>query len=239
MRITDKENKPLWGPWATLVWGVLVVMAFMFTQLIIMLLYRELLLPGKVANEIMLNGDAISFAEIIAACFAISLVFTIILFRRGYSIQAYLRLYSVSKRLILNYLGIMLLVFALMFLASEITNHPTPQVMIDIYASAKYPAVLWFALIIAAPLFEEILFRGFMFEGLQASAFGVGFAAVITSAIWAVIHMQYGAYEMLVIFLFGLLLCYAKVKSGSLYVPIMMHITMNLVATIEIALNLN
>jgi membrane protease YdiL (CAAX protease family) len=40
------------------------------------------------------------------------------------------------------------------------------------------------------------------------------------------------------IFFIGLLLAYAKAKTGSLYIPIAMHSFMNFVAVVEIELNL-
>ena len=87
------------------------------------------------------------------------------------------------------------------------------------------------------PFFEEFLFRGFLIEGLSRSKVGVIGAVILTSASWAIIHMQYGWFEIISIFFIGIVLCIAKIKSKSLYVPIAMHMLMNLVASIGMELS--
>src|SRR5690606_13890470 len=41
-----------------------------------------------------------------------------------------------------------------------------PQVMRDMYTSADAVVVFWLTLVVAAPLFEELLFRGLLFQAL-------------------------------------------------------------------------
>ena len=85
----------------------------------------------------------------------------------------------------------------------------------------------------AAPLYEEVVFRGFMFKGIQHSKAGPAWAIIITSFVWAAIHVQYEIYYVAIIFLFGLLLGYVRLKSHSLLLPIGLHALMNFAATIE------
>ena len=52
-----------------------------------------------------------------------------------------------------------------------------PPFVIDAYRSARDSGTIWLlviALVIAAPLTEEIVFRGFMYRGLAASRVGDG-----------------------------------------------------------------
>jgi membrane protease YdiL (CAAX protease family) len=44
--------------------------------------------------------------------------------------------------------------------------------------------------------------------------------------------MQYGWFEMINIFAIGIILAIARLKTGSLYVPIAMHMSMNLLASV-------
>ena len=99
-----------------------------------------------------------------------------------------------------------------------------------VYQTAQVPGLLFVAVVIIAPIFEELLFRGFMFKGLQSSRLGVGSAIVISSGIWAVIHLQYNGYFMGVIFGLGILLGLARWRTRSTYVPIAMHGLNNLIA---------
>lgn len=245
MTTTQHNNNQYWGLVSTVAFSFVILLAFIITQTGIFIIYAKntfseqpLTDETTYFNALLTNGDAISVAEIPAAFVGIALTFLFIILHKRQSIEDYLHLYAINSKILLQYLFIMVLSIVLMSVVSALTNHPTPQVMLDIYHSAKHPALLWFALIIAAPLFEEILFRGFLFEGLCHSPVGFITSAIITSALWASIHLQYGLYEIVIIFLVGLLLSYAKLKTGSLYTPIAMHSLMNLFAIVEIELNL-
>jgi len=95
--------------------------------------------------------------------------------------------------------------------------------------------VLRGALIVGAPLFEETFFRGFLFKGLEASFLGTVGAILVTALLWASIHVQYEIYEMSQIFVFGLLLGAARVRTGSLLAPFLAHAMANFLATLETA----
>jgi membrane protease YdiL (CAAX protease family) len=109
-----------------------------------------------------------------------------------------------------------------------------PDWMIETYAAAQMPILLWLTLIVAAPVGEELLFRGFLFPGLGRSRLGPIGAAIISSLLWACLHLQYDWYGISSIFLGGLVLAAARRSSGSLYPCIAMHAVMNLVATLEL-----
>ena len=89
------------------------------------------------------------------------------------------------------------------------------------------------AIVVAAPVSEETLFRGFFFAGVAHSRIGVPGAIILGSLIWALIHLQYDFYGMATIFFSGLLLGYVRFKTGSIYATMFLHGLMNLLATIE------
>ncbi len=64
----------------------------------------------------------------------------------------------------------------------------------------------------------------------QLKYHGAIVASLVTSLIFAVIHLQYGIYEISTIVVLALLFCYARVKSGSLLLPMLMHMINNGVA---------
>jgi membrane protease YdiL (CAAX protease family) len=51
--------------------------------------------------------------------------------------------------------------------------------------------------------------------------------------LWAAIHLQYDAYGIGMIFVCGILLGYARMRTGSVLLCMVMHAFMNLVATIQ------
>ncbi|HFC93539.1 MAG TPA: CPBP family intramembrane metalloprotease [Leucothrix mucor] len=240
-----KSTTEYWRLGATIVFSLLILLSFIISQTIAFTLYArnkfaDYPSTDEVAyfNSLLSNGDAISMAEIPAAIIGIMMTFVFILLHKHQSIENYLHLHPIDSKTLLKYAGIMMITIFMLDMVTTLVDHPTPQIMQDIYHSAKQPVLLWFALIIAAPFFEEILFRGFLFEGLRHSSLGFIGSAILTSALWAGIHLQYGLYEIVIIFFVGLILAYAKAKTGSLYIPITMHSLMNFSAVVEIELNL-
>jgi hypothetical protein len=105
-----------------------------------------------------------------------------------------------------------------------------PEVMLEAYRTSVWPILLWVAVVICAPWGEELFFRGFLFKGWLHSPLGGWGTIFLTSLIWAAIHLQYDLYGVATIFVGGLLLGYARLRSGSLYPSILMHTLMNVLA---------
>jgi membrane protease YdiL (CAAX protease family) len=82
---------------------------------------------------------------------------------------------------------------------------------------------LWILLVVAAPLSEEIVFRGFLYRGWARSPRDVVPAVVVISALWAMLHVRYDWLLILQIFLFGLVLGWARWRSGSTMLTFAMH----------------
>jgi membrane protease YdiL (CAAX protease family) len=107
---------------------------------------------------------------------------------------------------------------------------------VEVYRGARAGGALvamWIALVIAAPLGEEITFRGFLYRGWAQSPRTVVPAVVVISAAWAILHIQYDWYGILQIFLIGLLLGWIRWRSGSTLLTIALHSLINLYATIQ------
>ncbi len=79
------------------------------------------------------------------------------------------------------------------------------------------------AAIIGAPIAEELLFRGVLFNALKASPLGAGVAAVVSAAMWAALHVNYSIYGLLAIFLIGLYLAWVRATTGTLLAPMVCH----------------
>ena len=97
---------------------------------------------------------------------------------------------------------------------------------INIYRSAREAGglvPLWIACVVAAPLSEEIMFRGFLYRGWARAPRAVVPAVVIISALWAILHVQYDWFVILQLFLLGLVLGWARWRSGSTMLTFAMH----------------
>jgi CAAX protease family protein len=86
-------------------------------------------------------------------------------------------------------------------------------------------------IIVAAPLSEELFFRGFMFQGLRRSVPFV-VAAVISSVVWGLFHYT-GAGSwgvVLQLSIFGLALAWLYERTGSIWPTIAVHALNNAIA---------
>lgn len=83
-----------------------------------------------------------------------------------------------------------------------------------------------------APVVEEILFRGFILQCFLQWLPSCRFACfLLTSLLFAAIHTQYTHWQtMLLLILMSHLLCYARLKTNSLILPIFLHTINNLIA---------
>lgn len=236
-----------WGLWGTLGFGFLTFTVFGILQSVILFGYA--ITSGKLNLEDLSNnksefeetiesfaydGDLISLAEIPSALVGVGLIMLFIYLKKTITIAEYLELKNPIDpiKTFLKWIGVMLLVFIAMEFVTQLIEHETPEFMTKVYASTNNKFMLWIAVAIAAPIFEEFLFRGFLLEGLRRTFLGVVGAILLTSASWAIIHMQYGWFEIIAIFLIGIILSVAKLKTKSLYIPIAMHMFMNITASI-------
>ena len=193
----------------------------------------------KDLNEIIkvLATDATTVSSgIILGTFS-AIIFLVLLIRfRKMDVKKHLMLKPFVLRDLLNWFAVLIGFTVIIAIISGAISHETPDFMLKIWSSRDNTLLLLFAIIIAAPVFEELLFRGFMFSGIQNSHLGTGAAIVISSAFWAMIHTQYGSFELITIFILGIVLAVSRIASGSIYVPIILHASNNLFAVLEMAL---
>jgi len=109
---------------------------------------------------------------------------------------------------------------------------PIPDFMRNVYQTGEPLWVLWIALVIMAPLFEELLFRGFLIPGLE-QRWGAVVAVLLSGGIFAVIHLQYDWFDVCAVFGLGAFLGAARVTTRSTLLPMVLHAGVNLVATVQ------
>ena len=74
-----------------------------------------------------------------------------------------------------------------------------------------------------APIFEELVFRGFIFARLQRSVLGKSGALILTSLIFTLIHSQYQGIELFALFTFAILLGLIRIKTNNIKYCILIH----------------
>lgn len=94
--------------------------------------------------------------------------------------------------------------------------------------------LLWIAVAAAAPAIEELLFRGIGYAGFRCVMRSAA-AMTLSIAIWTVLHLQYDAFDMMCVASVGTVFGWARIRSGTIALPIVLHVATNLYATWQTA----
>src|SRR5689334_6957054 len=195
-----------WGFWATCAWGLAVSVAFFVTQIAVSIAVVVWwgLEPASPAEIKALGSNAIMVSATTLACVPATLLVIALAVRLArVPFAEYLALKPVGLKTILLGLACAVAYGVVTGVLGHLAGIKTPPFSIDLFRTARdtgtVPLVI-LAVGVAAPLNEEFLFRGFLLRGWAASRLGAVGAVVLTSAIWAAIHVQYDWIEVAEIF---------------------------------------
>lgn len=97
-----------------------------------------------------------------------------------------------------------------------------------------YPPFYWVTVVVVVPVFEELFFRGYLFESIRKYRVGAAGAICITSIIWALSHFESDYVIVMGCIFFGLLFGYMRFKTKSVWTAVYMHSLYNLVMKLGI-----
>lgn len=236
--------EPRWGIAGTLMLGTIILVVYFVLQVAVLFGFAALAVkrspsldPVTLERMIDSNGFIVALSVLLSTVVCLGLVFLAVKIRKGSTIQDYLAVRPVRGLTVAKWLGITL-VFALgSDCLTRLLGRPVvPEFMFKTYRTAYFVPLLWIAFAAAAPIFEETLFRGFIFEGIDRSRLGSVPAIIITSFVWTMIHIQYDSYQLATIFVGGLLLGIARNRTGSIYPGMAMHALINAISMTEVAI---
>lgn len=241
------KRSSLFSPLGAFVLVIGMVAAFFLSQLIGVYLAGKWLLPTvktMTVGDVFVfggsNGTVVS-VSIVISCLLILLLSALILRLKSADVFQYLAFKPFSLAVGVQMLGLLIL----FMVGSQVLTYAldkSPLVFVDpLYHSVSSVWLLVFAMVIVAPIYEELVFRGILWTAIAEQfstpkhlkrrslnrARGALAASMITSAIFAVMHLQYGIYEIGTIMVLALIFCYARFKSDSLVLPMLLHILNN------------
>ena len=233
------QPKP-WSFWATIGWGALgaILVVVAQTLLLIPFLFARVSKPtsaefARVAEELAADGWVLSISTLVTAL-VVWLYLALLSRLRGWRMRDYLALRPLRWRSVLACTVVMLLfAVAADSLTYALGRDVVPEFMTDVFNSCRWPWLLFVALVVGAPVGEELMFRGFLYRGFAASL-GVPAAIVLTSFGWAIIHMQYDSFGIGQIFLIGLIFGIVRHRTKSTTLTIVLHGVVNAVAFAEV-----
>ena len=184
------------------------------------------------------DGDVLSASTIVGGLLAFGLL-VILTFARGRTPGSYLKLRGFRWWQLPVWLVVSAVAgYVQTTLAPHFNQEAIPQFMVDTFQTTDHAVLLIAGIAFIAPFFEETFFRGFLHEGWRSGPVGAFPSILFTSLLWTLIHVQYGWFELSWIFCFGILLGWAREASGSLWVPISMHVLNNGLSLVATALEL-
>jgi membrane protease YdiL (CAAX protease family) len=244
--MTSAEGNPVtgdqqaWGRWATLGFAVLALLGSQAAALLALTKWYGV-------NLIKLpdfSGDGVAVSLVIFVSIPLQLVLLWLLAQsRGGNAAEYLGLKLPSR----GELGFGIAVTVAMIVVgngvSWLIGHDiiTPF-QVNIYrtaAAAGWLPLLWLAVAVLTPIGEETLFRGFLFRGWLRKRGDAWPVIVITSLLWAIVHVQYDLYIIVQIFVFGMVLGWLRWASGSTILTIVLHAMINCEGMLETIFSLH
>ncbi len=233
---TIKAPRP-WGPWATLGWSLLLIVVFAAIQVVSAVAFVAAVRVIKGPNADLIaaggSGDFVALATFTSTPFVVGLT-ALIIVARGCSVRDYLALqWPPVRKGVLAFLAMVVIAVSSDGLSVLLGRPVVPPVMVDMFRSAWLPTLL-LAVVVLAPIGEEVIFRGFFYRGIAASRWGPVTAIILSATGWALLHAQYDWYGVASIAVFGLYLGFVRYWTGSLLLTMVLHAVMNGVATLEI-----
>ncbi len=124
------------------------------------------------------------------------------------------------------WLGIfLLLMLAVEGLAAVFPAFDT-DFMKQVIGSTTNMTLLAIAVAVVGPVFEEFLLRGLLYGSLRHIV-DEHAAVALSAGVFAIMHLQYSIPVMMLILPMGVVLGYARARSGSIWVPVLLHIVNN------------
>lgn len=240
--VTEPDRERIWGPWATLGLGAVVLAVFFTVMLFIMVVMAVALTmaqPEAVTGiESFMDiitaklGLVISVAGIGSYIVGTALILAVIKAKKGKRIADYLGLKRVGWRTLLVVVLVTGAYLVLVEVIAGLARVPEEDtgILVQAYNTSVWPALFWLVVVVFAPLFEEPLARGFLFEGFRRSRLGLAGTILLTSLIWTSLHVGYNSFSLAAIFGFGIVLGFVRYRTGSLWSTMLMHAFYNAVS---------
>jgi len=232
-------RRQVWKFWGTTLWGLVIFAAMFLGQLAVIVYYvMRSDEPFSVAllTHVVADGLTISLSVVAGLPMVLLALWAAIRLTRT-SFADYLGLHGTSwKNVIIGVVALAVLVGIWDMVSRAAGREVTPGFMGDVLKSAQADGALWLLVIafaVAAPLWEELFARGWLYRGWSESFLGPYGAIALSSIVWTVMHLQYDWFFLCEVLSIGLLFGYLRFRTGSIWLTILLHGLNNLAATVQ------
>lgn len=178
-------------------------------------------------TELGTDGNTIGMVSLFSGLIGLALVLALTWWWKRGRMTAFLALRPAPPREFAKWT----VVFVSVFLVLEVIGHLLPEAgnafMEKVLASTTDRMLLLIGVGIMPALFEEFLLRGLLYGSLR-HVMDHHVAIALVAGLFTLLHMQYEWYVLLLIVLpMGVALGYARANSGSIWVPVLLHMVNN------------
>lgn len=222
-----------WGFWATLGFGVLAVAGAYAAALVIglSLMAATWLLLDRPFE---LDDSSESVWLQLVMIFALAVAGTALLFlfaklRKGVGVVDYFAFHPVSAEKLAVWSTVSAL-SAFAYLAVFFIEQTPVNFEVLSSATVATSRPIWLGEVIVVPLFTVLLFQGFLLRGFIASPIGTWGGITATLVLWCALWVIDGVPNAIVMAVFGVLLTWARLQTGSVLTPCLMLVIERFVA---------
>lgn len=182
-------------------------------------------------DQLLYNGDLVAKQALWSGLIGSLLILALVFRWKGAATVDLLGLRLPPIKRFLPWLGLFVLLIVVIELMARLSPAFRTDFMERIIGSATNLPLLFLGVGIMAPLFEELLLRGLLFGSVRFIQDEHATVA-ITAGVFALMHLQYNWAIMLLIVPMGMVLGYARSRSGSIWVPVLLHVLNNSISVL-------
>lgn len=232
---TTVSGRRPWGFWSTLGWFVLAIGVSLVVGYIV--LRSASSLPVVPSQPLLQWGGGLLIYLLIALVLAGAVRLA------HWRLRDYFALILPRRRDVMVGLALIVAAIAIESALGFMFNigKSDAELWIQTYRAAQAASalpLLWLAAVIAAPICEELAFRGFLFRGWAASRLGIVGTLVTTSVLFGLMHAGYSPIGIVAVIASGFLLGWLRWRSGTVTLPILGHMLYNMVAMSSLAVEI-
>lgn len=222
------------GFWATVGWSLLALISGLLAMAAVGTAYARWVAGLTLTDMLLGSGSRTPIvAALLILAFTVMVAVLVYAARRaGWSALAYLALVRPRGSYVIA--GILCCVIPLLLVFAHVQFDIREIVPAEQFGAARGRNILHLqfyllviSAVIVAPVMEEIMFRGFVYRGFSETRIGVVGTILITSVVWAVMHINKPPAAMLDTAVHGIIWGWLRWYTGSLWVTIGAHIANN------------
>ena len=177
--------------------------------------------------ELSSNGDAIAHVSLWSGLIGLALVLFLSWRWKGKRTRTFLALNPAPWREFVKWTVVFVALFAVLEVIEQFFPDPENAFMTKVLSSSTNTALLLLGVGVMPALFEEFLLRGLLYGSLR-HLLDHHVTIALVAGLFTLLHPQYEWYiQLLVVLPMGIVLGYARANSGSIWVPVLLHMLNN------------